>query len=359
MNLLSNKLTLDDLKKNYVFVVDCFLYDFELSIRSRLPGVLCHYDLKNKRVLVAGDKILSLKKFDGEILWQKKLGQINHDITISPSGNLFYALDYEIRNIDGETVAGSVIKAFDLEGEKVLEWSGLNLYNELLQLQPYQKLLKENRIENEVRIDERSVDLAILINNIQFMETLPLNLPYKEKDRYLMLSFANLNHLAIFDMKEKKVVWRYHLFPNSNGAFFHTPQFLDNNKFIALTNFNFVDEKNDGKILYKKHSEKTYTDVCQFDLKKEGEVERCWLTQEQTLAEIMGSAFLYDDNLVISYCDRRSKCQLIVKGYKNEKTLWSSKALEEETGLPLISERHVYRAHVEKSQKFEGLSTWQ
>lgn len=325
---------------------DCQLIDAELFTLNYFPGRFCKYDNEKQLVLVGSDESICLLKADKSALWCREAQQINHDIAFNSRSRVSYILDYGLSDVSGELEGYSVLKAYDENGNELFNWSSAELFKELL-LSEYKSLLLSNYIPLEVRLDEAQRPLRILINNIQFLEETTLSHLYPEENRYLLLSFANLNHISIFDTAKKAIVQRFKLFQDGTGAFFHTPQFLSNDQVLIFRNI-VLSGGNTSKPYVDAEYSDYFSDACVVELKNNGRPIRCWLRERAINAPIMGSAQLIENHLFASYCSEAPKtkgCQLVLLG-PNGKTLWSSSLAQQKAGFKFLSEGHIYRAHL-------------
>lgn len=346
--------TLANFFRDHAIIVDCIIYDFDLQKLSIIPGGLCDYDFETQRVLSGDDNHLILKDFNGRDVWRVPHNQVNHDVKIDQKRQLFYSLDFELHEVEGNQKGFSVLRGFDRNGKEILHWSSFELYSSLLNSK-YRELLLNNYLEGLVRIGDQIADLMILINNIQLLEETPLKIPVeKEEGRYLILTFTNLNHLGVYDIKTRSIVWRYDFFPGNSGAFIHTPQFINEHEISVFTNINPIGTPSTLNFLSLK-PDKFYSDICVFDIRKQSSPTRCWLTGSGAAAKIMGSAQFWKDKLLLSYCNSKDQeCRLELRSLDNE-MLWSSKQIEDEFDIPFISQALVYRAKLIRIDKLNGL----
>lgn len=338
---------------DYAIVADCRIYDFDLQGLYSVAGVLCDYDFDSQQILMTSDDQLVLQTFDGQLLWKVSHQQPNHDVKIDAKRRVYYSLDYELREVNGAEKGFSVLRAFDHQGQEFLHWSTYEIYDDLLNSK-YRDLLLYNIVEGEVRLKSRVGDLVLLVNNIQLLEQTKLKLAFSEEGRYLVLSFANLNHLALFDLKTHKIVWRYDFFTAGEGAFFHTPQFLSSKEVLVFTNINLMAPHPGLEYLALRYDE-FYSDVCRYDLDKPGVPIQCWLKDDGVKAKIMGSAEIVEDNLFVSFCGPKNDfCTLELRNLAGER-LWNSQKIEEDYGLPLISKNRTYRAKLVDKKQLRSL----
>ncbi len=325
---------------------DCQLVDAELSTLNFFPGRFCKYDNEKEVVLVGSDESICLLKADKSVLWCQKAQQINHDIAFNSRTSVSYALDYEVSNVSGDKEGYSILKAYDEQGKELFHWSTASLYKKLLASE-YKSLLLSNFIPREVRVDGQERPLRILINNIQFLEETTLGYLFPEENRYLILSFANLNHLAIFDTQTKLIVRRFKLFEDGSGGFFHTPQFLNRDQVLIFRNI-VLSKSNISEPYVDAEFSDYLSDACVVELNENGRPIRCWLRERAINASIMGSAQLIESHLFTSYCSESSPkqgCALLLLG-PSGKTLWSTSMAQKKAGFRFLRTDYIYRAHL-------------
>lgn len=334
--------------------IDCRFLDSELLTINLYPGKFCKYDNSKGQVLVGSDESICLFSSNKLVKWCHKANQLNHDIAFNLKNGVSYILDYELSDVSGELEGYSVLKAYDGEGGELFSWSTASLYKSFLDSE-YRDLVRNNYISREVRVDGSERPLRILINNIQFLEDTAFRDLFDEKNRYLLLSFANLNHLAIFDTREFKVLRRFKLFKEGGGGFFHMPQVLSPNEVLIFRNIILKNPQHSSKPLLEVGWKDFYSDACIIKLDSPGTAINCWLEEINIAAPIMGSAQLIEDHLFVSYCGHsdlkeNKSCHLVLIGPKRE-FLWVSSQVEKKFSLELLKETDVYRAQLVERQE--------
>ena len=329
-----------------VLVADCRIFESELNLLAIFPAIYCDYDFKRNKVLLGNEHELVLADISGNEIWSAPHSDLNHDVTVDEENARYYSLDYKLSEVDDKMIGFSVVRGFNERGEEFFNWSPSSIYSELLEDES-RELLLTNHVRDEVQIDGGHHDLAVLINNIQILENTKLKTQFHESGRYLVLTFSNLNHIAILDMKERRIVKRYRFFKNHLGSYIHMPQFLPGNKVLVFENINLKNPPKVKKLLYTKRDD-FYSRACIFDLNLETGPLKCWPNNESIHARIMGSAQLLDDLVLLTYCESYedlAECRIKLLD-SDSVVMWDSKEVEAKFGLPLISTSHLYRAEL-------------